>query len=310
MPRSVSISLPSDQTEQLTHELQQLPGLLGLSVQRGTSLKPPGDILNLTVTTTHIPDLMHLLDRHQLGSSAGSSVTFSEPTGMLNVTSKQAIERDASESSWEEVQTTIGKESNMTISKTLNMFLAGLLAAYGIATGALHIVIGAMVIAPGFEPLTRVPLSLITGSEGWKRGLSDTLKGYGALAVGGALAAATLMLVGTNPVPGKGSYLEQGELYQYWTTISWTSVFISSTAGAAGALLLTINRPVLTAGVMIALALVPTAAMVGSALVDGNLQVAGDALLRWLLDVALVVVFSAVVIAWKQRTLHRRKAAL
>ncbi|MBM3492617.1 MAG: hypothetical protein FJX68_19690 [Alphaproteobacteria bacterium] len=44
----------------------------------------------------------------------------------------------------------IGKNSNMTGNALLVMLAAGVLAAIGIATNALHIVIGAMLIAPGY----------------------------------------------------------------------------------------------------------------------------------------------------------------
>lgn len=78
----------------------------------------------------------------------------------------------------------------MTAGKLGVMATAGFLAGLGLVSGTLHLVIGAMVIAPGFEPFSRLALGLIEGSRAWQRGLLDIAKGYAALAAGAALSAA------------------------------------------------------------------------------------------------------------------------
>jgi len=56
---------------------------------------------------------------------------------------------------------------------------------------------------------------------------------------------------------------------------------------------------------MIALALIPTMAITGLALIDGNPGLAGAGIIRWLIDTALVVVLSALVFYWKYKRVHR-----
>lgn len=101
--------------------------------------------------------------------------------------------------------------------------MAGIIAAVGISTNALHLVVGAMVIAPGFETVVRIPLGIITDNVAWKRGVTDTLKGYGALLVASALTMLLLQVLGFDTLKGKASYLAEGALVSYWTTISATS---------------------------------------------------------------------------------------
>lgn len=59
---------------------------------------------------------------------------------------------------------------------------------------------------------------------------------------------------------------------------------------------------------MIGLALIPSLTITAMGLVEGELAVAGRAFSRWLIDVALVLVCSALVIGLKQALVHRRRA--
>jgi uncharacterized membrane protein len=71
-------------------------------------------------------------------------------------------------------------------------------------------------------------------------------------------------------------------------------------------LLIASRRAVLTAGVMIALALVPAATIASLGVVAGQLDVAGKGLLRWAIEVALVAATSALVFLWKRSSVQRR----
>ncbi len=133
-----------------------------------------------------------------------------------------------------------------------------------------------MVIAPGFEPLVRISLGLINQSRSWRDGLWDTLRAYAAMGAGAALAAGLIKVFeGAVLNAGMGSYLPPGSLITYWSTTSWSGVAVAVVAGAGGALLVTLNRAVLTAGVMIALALVPSWSLAVAALVAGDVGLAG-----------------------------------
>lgn len=310
MPRTIDVTAPTEKTDQLVGDIKQLQGLIGLRLQRGASLQPPGDVITIETTNRSLPTLMQLLERHGAGRESGLSITTSAPISVISPSSASAIVSDVSESTWEEMEIVMAKESNMTVNAMLVMAISGILAAIGIATNALHIVIGAMVIAPGFEPITRLSLGVMAQGEAWQRGLSDTAKGYVALIVGAALATVVLRLLGQSPLGGEASYLPARVLISYWTTITASSLIVTAVASAAGALLIATNRSVLTAGVMIALALVPAAAITGMALVSGDMALAGQGALRWGIDVGLVAILSALVLLWKRARVQRRKMML
>lgn len=65
-----------------------------------------------------------------------------------------------------------------------------------------------------------------------------------------------------------------------------------------------------TSGVMIALALIPTAALAAMAIVAGDWPLAGKAALRWIIEVAVVIAFSAIVLGWQRYYVQRRRAMM
>jgi hypothetical protein len=311
MPRTVEITVPGDRTQGLLDAIRGVEGVSGLRLQKDASLQPPGDVITVDITNRGLPALTRLLSDAGVGSDGHTSFSTSEPVSLVSSSATAAIVDDTSDATWEEMEVVIGKNSNMTPSGALVMAIAGAVATFGIATNALHIVIGAMLIAPGFQPIVRTALGVVAGSPAWRRGLKHTALAYLALGGGAALAALILQLMGQSPLGTQEStYLPAGVLVSYWTTLSVTSALVTFAGGAAGALLVATNRAVLTAGVMVALALVPGATIAALALVAGELAVAASGALRWLMEVALVLLASMVVLAWKRRSVQRRDALL
>jgi hypothetical protein len=308
MSRSVEITVPSDRTDRLVQEIRQLDEVIGLRVQRGISVDPPGDVISLSLTNKSLRKLIRILDSWGVAKDEGGSIAISEPTGVISYSYQDEIEKDESDVIWEEMEFSILRESNMDLNGIFVMFTSGVLAAVGVATGAVHLVIGGMVIAPGFKPITRVALGLVAGgSESWHRGLIDTLKAYSALFVGAMFAALVLRLSGRPPLTGSEAYLPSEALVQFWIEISLPALLTAAVGGAAGAVLIAVNRSVLTAGVMIALALIPPPAIAALALVAGEPGLAGRGVLRWAIEVAVVTTTGLLVYLWK-RTLVQRRA--
>jgi uncharacterized membrane protein len=192
-------------------------------------------------------------------------------------------------------------DTNPELNILLLMLLSGAIAAVGLATDSLHLVIGAMVVAPGFEPFLRLPFALMVGPRRSLRAGATALGGgYALLALG---AAVTYLLL---DALGQAKPLDESFLVAYWTSITASSVVVAVAAGLAGVITVTANRSVFTAGVMIALALVPSMALTGIGLVSGEGRIALDGFLHWLIDGAIVVVTGALVIGAKHTLLHDR----
>lgn len=307
MLRVVQITVSPSRTDELLREVGRLPGLTGLRVQRGISLRPAGDVVSVEVINDGLAPLMRLLDRP--GSFAGFTTT--EPASAVSSPDvTEAIARQRSEITWEEMEAVIGKESNMTVNGLALMTISGVFAAIGLATNALHVVMAAMLIAPGFEPITRIGLGIVAGSAGWRRGLAHTLRGYLALVLGAAVATILLRVLGVPVLETQASYLPGRALLNYWMTMSPASLLTATLASIAGAILVATGRSVLTAGVMVALALVPAAAMVGMGAAEADVNLLTQGVLRWLVEGALVALFAMAVFGWKRAFVHKRKSLL
>ncbi|WP_119154483.1 DUF389 domain-containing protein [Caldimonas tepidiphila] len=307
MTRTVEIVLPSKHSGAVVERLQAMSGVMQVQLQPGASLTPPGDVIRLTVLGRALPQVVGWLDERGLLRGEGSSVSTQRPASVVSSPHLRALAHDSSEATWEEIDFMIVAESHMSANSLVNMACSGALASIGLLTDSLHVVIAAMVVAPGFEPLSRMGLGLGCGGHGLRRGLADVLKGYLALLAGALLAPLLMLAMDMLQLPMSGSaYLAQGSLLSYWVSISASSILVSLLAGVVGAIVLATHRSVLTAGVMIALALVPAAAMVSLGLVLGDPYLSAQGAKRWLLDALLVILTSGLVFGWKRWRIHRR----
>lgn len=306
MPRRVELTVEPHRTDDLVRRITSLVETISVQVQRGTSYVPSGDVIIVDVANRTLPELLLLLADERVGLTPGASFSTSEPGSIVSSPSAAAIVSDSSDVGWEEMDAVMAKNSNMTVNALLVMVIAGVLATIGIATNALHIVIGAMLIAPGFQPIVRIALGIVARTGTWRLGLAHLVQGYGALALAAAVTGLALQGLDRPALGGEASYLPPGVLISYWASISVPSLIVTTAAGVAGAILIATDRAVLTAGVMVALALVPGAAIAGLGLASGDPAIAASGALRWLVEVGVVLVTSLLVLSWKRSRVHRR----
>jgi uncharacterized membrane protein len=164
--------------------------------------------------------------------------------------------------------------------------------------------VSASVIAPGFEPLAKVPLGIVLGR--WQtvlRGLRSAVIGYLLIALAAALAYLVLEATGAATLE---NFLDNKEIDKLANPIS-LDILVSAAAVMAGVTMVASRRFALLAGPLMALALIPSAAMAGMAAVvgDGDLVVQG--LERLGIDVALIFLLGIMVAGLKQLLVHRRK---
>lgn len=107
------------------------------------------------------------------------------------------------------------------------MAIAGAIAGLGIISGTVHVVVGAMIIAPGFQPFARLVLGLVNRSRSWIGGLRDVAYAYAAVVAGSAIAAGLSSVLGASALDSGGtSYLGADQLVTYWTTTTWVGVTV------------------------------------------------------------------------------------
>jgi hypothetical protein len=84
------------------------------------------------------------------------AVSISEPNATISAQASQTISEEGNDAILEETGAMMRQGTDPSFNFIALMGLSGAVAAFGIVTDTIHIVIGAMLIAPGLEPLLRV----------------------------------------------------------------------------------------------------------------------------------------------------------
>lgn len=305
MYRSFEISAPSAATDELLASLESLDQVVSLSVERGASIKPPGDVITVHSLNSEAGDVLRLAEQaHEHGQV---SIATGDLASLIDREHAEAIIKDTDEALWEETEAGLRHQARPTHNYLLLMAAGGAIAATGfLSTPPTQTIafVSASVIAPGFEPLAKVPLGIVLGR--WQtvlRGLRSALVGY--LLVGLA-AGLTYLLLETTGVATPKNFLGNKEIDKLANPIS-LDILVSSAAAIAGVTMVAARRFAVLAGPLMALALIPAAAMAGVAALTGNGQLMVQGLERLGIDVALIFGLGLVVVGLKQLLVHRRK---
>lgn len=307
MARTVQVSLPSEETKKILSGIKELDGLISLRIQKDGSTKPDGDVLSFELTNPCVSDFLSLMERHDLLRNENISITTNQIDSIISPAHSEQILSESHETSWEEALKGLLHDSNMTLNSSILMFIAGVIAVIGISMDSLHVVIGAMLIAPGFEPISRMAMGVVAMHNDWKNGAKDIFLGYFLLISGSLVGAIILKLMSKDIFGDSSSYIADGALVEYWSSITVVSLITSVFAAAAGGLVVLSNKTILTAGVMVALALIPTGSLIGIGIVAGDYELAGMGAIRMLLEIVIVAAVSGAVFLWKKSTTQKRE---
>lgn len=301
--RTLTIIVPADRSGSVVQALGREPAVIALSLQRSEGLKPVGDIVTLHTTNDGAASTLRMLE--QGGELDRCLVILDEPAAIIAAERQGAIDAETNEAVWEETAALLRRDTNVGFNYLTLMATSGIIAALGLLTDTLHLVVGAMLLAPGFEPLMRVVLGGLQRGQGTNAasGLKSVVAGYALLAVGAA--AGTVLAMGTGLWQGSTSSLYW---LNYWTRTDLTAPLVAIPAAIAGVAVIASRRTTFAAGVMVALALVPGMAILGIGLTLGEGHMALLGLARWAADAASVLVAGLVALGAKRAILHRRRA--
>jgi uncharacterized hydrophobic protein (TIGR00271 family) len=303
VPRTIQITAQPDAIDRLLIRLDQVPGVCGVARHRRASIDPPGDVLELQASNDTARKIFELLA--EVEDAQQASIVTSEPKSILSPSHRQALDVESSETTLDETAFHLRHETNVTQNYMILMALAGAVASAGLWTDKLHVVIGAMIIAPAFEPFVRIPFGFVAGPMRIARGGAFSLvAGYAAMAAAAFLTTHILWWI----QPGSPLELTSRQWVRYWSTTDAPSVLISAFASIAGVIVVCGLRSVLTTGVMIALALIPSLSLTGMAMAIQDWSLAGNAFWRWLVDALLVTLAAAIVLKIKQRFRFRGRS--
>lgn len=302
MARTVEVTVPIEKTEKLLDAIKGIDGVVGLTLQRNVSLNPPGDVMSLQVTNEATRDVFKTLENFKI--TEGGSIATSQLDSLISSPHQNAIDRESSETVWEEMLYLLLDQSNLALNFLLLMMCSGAMAAVGFWTNTLYIVLAGQVLGPHFEPLFRIPFGLITGRPiaAW-RGVLACICGFAMMALGAAVSL--LVLRAIDP---KSGILESRSWVQYFASMTHSSALLVAIAAGAGAFIILSQRPVLLTGVYLGLNLVPSMSLVGVGLVSGDLLLVKQAFISWVINAALVILVGALILGLKQAFEFRRRA--
>lgn len=296
--------MPPSCTDELIQELEQLEDVINLSVVRGASVKPPGDVLTVHTLNRGADQVMSLAEVAR--EHGDVSVSTAELASIVDPKQERKVANDIDEALWEEAETGLRHQSQITANYLGLMALGGVVAATGLVTESTSQAIplvAASIIAPGFEPLAKLPIGL--GLRRWdvvRSGVTSAAAGYLTLALSAALGFLVLRLVGVATLEEFVGNSQVEEL----VNPTLREILLSACGAIAGMVMVLSYRRYLIPGALIALMIIEAAAMAGMALAAGRPALMLEGLERLGLDVLLIVVGGILVVLAKQAIVHRR----
>ena len=191
---------------------------------------------------------------------------------------------DAAIAAREELYAEVEKSSQLDLNYLVFIALSTVVAAIGLVENNVAVVIGAMVIAPLLGPNLALSLGTALGDVSLMR------RSVIALLTGVALAVLISALIGK-----LWAFNLSSSEFMSRTNAGLDSVVLALASGAAAALSLTARQSSALVGVMVAVALLPPAAVLGIALGQGNYGLAAGAGLLLAVNVVCVNLASKLV---------------
>jgi hypothetical protein len=303
MHRTLTIAVPSTATDPLTADLLTIDDVIGLSVSRGSSLKPPGDVVTVHVLNRGADEVL----RRVAEVEGPVSVVTAEAASFIDPAHDEKVEKDVDEAIWEEMETGLRHQGRVTPNYVALMGLGGAVAAVGLVSEPVPQVIAfvaSAIIAPGFEPMAKIPLGLVL--RRWSvvgRGLYSAAIGYAVLILSAALAFWALQMAGAVSHADLLNNPEVGRI----SKPDLPALLVSACGALAGIIMLAAYRRSVIAGPLIALTIIPAAALIGMAPVAGSWAVAVEGLERLAIDLGLIVLAGVIVVWIKQVAVHKRR---
>jgi hypothetical protein len=100
--RSFEISVPSSGTDELLASLGALEQVVSISVHRGASVKPPGDVITLHSLNNQAGDVFRAVEA--LGRDGQVSIATADLASLVDREHEKLIIKDTDEALWEETE--------------------------------------------------------------------------------------------------------------------------------------------------------------------------------------------------------------
>jgi uncharacterized hydrophobic protein (TIGR00271 family) len=300
------IVVPSHQSGHALDLLQNSPSACNLIFLERAAKRPEGDVILVDVAredaSVIVSDLRELeIDKE--GSIAMEDIDSQISEG-ADRAEKAASGLPSDAVVWEEVESRTSENVELSANFLAFMVVATLIAAVGILTDQLILIIGAMVVGPEFGPLAGLCVALVH-----RRG-DLVRRSLTALAVGFPVAIAatflmTALLDVTSLIPD--DFSQEGHPFtDFISNPDHFTVIVASLAGVAGVLSLTSAKSGALVGVLISVTTIPAAANIGVAAALGDGPEWVGAMEQLAINLTAIVA-AGVAVLFIQRRLYLRR---
>ena len=303
------IVLPANRAPDTLEFLESSPSVINLIRLAGAARKPEGDVILCDVAredATRVLTGLRERDVHHHGTIAVEYVDTS-----ISDAAREA-ERAAPGAVgdavvWEAVRARTFEEADLSWTFLAFMVLATLIAAMGILTDSIVLIIGAMIVGPEFGPLAGICVATV--ERRWRL----VGRSASALAVGfpAGIAAALLLTVildATGIAPERIPVTREATLF-----ISHPdsySVLVAAAAGIAGTLSLTTVKSGALIGVLVSVTTIPAAANVAVASAYTDWEECEGAVLQLSVNLLAIMAAGTATLVIQRWAYARRRAAV
>ena len=110
--RDIEITVVPEATDRLVGELEGMAGVISISVHRGVSVKPLGDVVSAAVLNSEVDAVLSLVE--QAEEHGAISVSTSSLDSLTDSESQDVVRADVDEALWEEAETALRRHSRLT----------------------------------------------------------------------------------------------------------------------------------------------------------------------------------------------------
>ncbi len=302
----VRLVVPPDRVEQVLAVLEGFESTLNIVHLPGAVRDPKGDLVEVDVAREDASAVIGRL--RPLGIEESGSITVIEIDAAISRRA-EAAERAAAGSPadavvWEQVESRTSESADLSGSFLVFMILATLIAAVGIVTDSIILIIGAMVVGPEFGPLAGLCVALVQRRPELAR------RSFMALAVGFPLAiAVTVLAVSIGRIVG----ILPDEVGTHSETIFISdanrySVVVALLAGVAGMISLTTAKAGALIGVLISVTTIPAAGNIGLAAAYGEWSEFRGASAQLAINLVCIVAAGLATLSVQRLLFARRRA--
>lgn len=291
---------PHHLTEQVVELIGTTVGTTHLVVLTGAARDPEGDVVMCDVAREAADELLQ--EMRSLGIGRSGSIAVENIDLSISRSADEAEEEAPGEAAdaviWEQLAESTHEESTLTITYSVFLIVATMIAACGVVLDNAILIVGAMAVGPEFGPLAGICTGLVQRAPKLAaRSLFALVVGFVAAIVATTVFSLSMDALGLfhegmldNPRPNT-SFIWQPDPFSF---------VVAVLAGVAGMLSLTSAKSGALVGVAISVTTVPAASNAAVALSYGDFgQMWGSAEQLLLNLLGIIMSGTLTLIAWK-----------